>query len=114
MDVIDRAKALRREQTYCEQRLWSRLRNRQLGGWKWRRQEPQSGFILDFYCRELKLAVELDGGQHAEPEKLAYDARRTAALAKSGVKVLRFWNVEVVEDIDSVCETILAAADGRF
>jgi adenine-specific DNA-methyltransferase len=90
-----------------EQLLWSKLRNRQLGGWKWKRQVPKGSYIVDFLCVEAALVVELDGGQHAD--NIAYDERRTAYLESLGLKVLRFWNREVVENLDGVCETIFLA-----
>ena len=108
-----RARTLRADQTEVERRLWQRLRDRRLGGYKWRRQVPKLGYFLDFFCVDRSLAVELDGGQHGEDRGRAYDDRRTAVLGRAGIRVLRFWNAEVVEEIDGVCETILAACEGR-
>ena len=84
---------------------------RDRGGWRWRRQVPFGSFILDFLCREAGLAVEVDGGQHAE--QMAYDARRTAHLQRSGLRVLRFWNDAVFENRDGVCMMILDACGGE-
>lgn len=100
--AITRARKLRTNSTEVEKKLWWRIRNRQLGGYKFRRQFPIAGFILDFACESEKLAIELDGGQHNLPDYAARDAARTAALAKSGWRVLRFWNNDVNENIEGV------------
>jgi very-short-patch-repair endonuclease len=107
---IQRARQLRAEDTPAEARLWNALRDRRLGGWKWRRQTPCGPFILDFFCPEARLVVELDGGQHSEA--IDYDARRTAYLERDGLRVLRFWNAAVLTNRDGVCLTILAACGG--
>ena len=101
----DRARELRKNQTDVEARIWSRLRGRQVAGAKFRRQYPIGHFIADFCCVELRLVVELDGGQHAEAG--AFDQRRTDFLVAEGYRVLRFWNNEVMENIDGVLERIL-------
>ncbi|MBI4488448.1 MAG: endonuclease domain-containing protein [Deltaproteobacteria bacterium] len=100
----DRARRLRRDQTEAEHRLWRRLRARQLCDTKFRRQHPIGPFIVDFCCVEGRLVVELDGGQHAvEVER---DQRRTAYLAERGYRVLRFWDHEVLTNIEAVMEQI--------
>jgi very-short-patch-repair endonuclease len=109
--LTERARSLRVEQTIVECDLWNRLRNHRLGGWKWKRQVPRDPYIVDFLCVEAGLVVELDGGQHAEA--VAYDARRTAFLESLGLSVMRFWNIELVENMDGVCETILHACTDR-
>jgi very-short-patch-repair endonuclease len=106
-----RAQRLRREDTDAEARLWSSLRDRRLGGWKWRRQVPCGPYIVDFLCTKVGLVVELDGSQHAD--NAAYDERRTAYLERLGLKVLRFWNSQVVTNSDGVCWTILEACGGE-
>ena len=103
----DRARRLRRDQTESETRLWDALRDRRLDGWKWRRQVTGGPFIVDFLCLEAAMAVELDGGIHAE--RADRDARRDAYLRARGLQVLRFWNAEVSTDLDRVCWTILSA-----
>ena len=105
---IDQARHLRIQSTEVEKRLWWRIRNRQLGV-KFRRQHPLDGYILDFACEELKLGIELDGGQHNEAANLARDASRTAVLATSGWQILRFWNNDVIENIEGVLEEIQQA-----
>jgi very-short-patch-repair endonuclease len=108
---LERARRLRREDTRAEARLWNALRAHRLGGWKWRRQVPKGSYIVDFLCPEVGLVVELDGGQHSE--QAAYDARRTAYLNSLGLRVLRFWNGEVLENCNGVCLTILQACGGE-
>ena len=101
-----RARQLRRTQTDPERKLWFRLNNRQLGGCKFGRQEPIGPYIADFACRERRLIVELDGSQHCESE---HDRKRDAYLISLGYRVLRFWNAEVLRNMDDVLETIFAA-----
>ncbi len=105
-EEINRARTLRSLSTDVEKKLWQALRARQLGGYKFRRQHQVSGYYLDFACEAEKLGIELDGGHHNAPENRAYDAARTAALEQSGWRVLRFWNNEVMENIDGVVLTI--------
>jgi len=102
-----RARRLRRDATDVEALLWRRIRNRQLDEMKFRRQEPILGFTVDFVCHERRLVLELDGGQHdAQAER---DARRTKALEQAGFRVLRFWNNEVIDNLDGVLDTIRAS-----
>ena len=102
---------LRKNPTDAEHRLWQCLRQRQFGDFKFRRQHPFENYVIDFVCLEAKLAVEVDGGQHAEQEQ--DDALRTRALTDAGFKVLRFWNNEVMQDIEAVKESIWLALQGR-
>ena len=101
----DKSRRLRLSATDAERALWTRLRRRHLGDFKFRRQFPVSGYIVDFVCLEAKLVVELDGGQHAGQSK--YDRQRTAVLEKSGFRVVRFWNDDVLLRTDAVLEEIL-------
>lgn len=98
----DRRRELRRNQTDAERAFWSKVRNRQLLGMKFFRQYSFGSYILDFYCPEKKLAVELDGGQHNQPEDREYDAVRTNYLNAHGVEVVRFWNNEVLGEMDGI------------
>lgn len=100
-----RARELRNSATDAERRLWQHLRLRQLGGFRFRRQVAIGGYIADFACPEVKLIVELDGGQHLD--RVAYDARRTRMLEAKGYKVLRYWNDDVLVRMDTVLEDIL-------
>jgi very-short-patch-repair endonuclease len=102
-----RARQLRRNATDAEIRLWSRLRRKQLAGFRFRRQHPLGSYIVDFFCPEARLIVEVDGGQHGEEN--AHDARRTEWLEARGYRVVRFWNNEVLSNTDGVLTTILVA-----
>jgi very-short-patch-repair endonuclease len=102
--TIANARALRRNMTDAERKLWQHLRDRQTGSCKFRRQVPIGPYIVDFICFEKGLIVELDGGQHAEQEE--YDAERTKWLQSRGYRVLRFWNNDVMTDVEVVKEEI--------
>ena len=99
------ARRLRRDSTDVEKRLWQKLRNRQLDV-DFRRQHPAGLFVLDFYCSVLRLAIALDGGQHAEHAKR--DQRRDAWFEQQGVTVLRIWNSDVTGNFSGVIEAIAA------
>lgn len=101
------ARALRRETTVAERTLWSRLRRRQLCGFRFRRQHPIDRFIADFACSEAKLIIELDGAHHLE--QIEADRQRTVDLERQGYRVIRFWNDEVLMQIERVLSVILAA-----
>jgi very-short-patch-repair endonuclease len=103
-----RAIELRKELTPAERKLWSRIRNNQLGV-NFRRQHAIGNFIPDFVCIEKKLVIELDGSQHLEQEE--YDKERTKYLESQGYKVIRFWNNSVIKDIDSTILAILYAME---
>jgi len=100
------ARALRREQTNAESLLWLKLRSRRLEGFKFRRQHPIDHYIIDFYCEKKKLAIELDGSQHNDNSQKDYDLKRTARLNELGINVIRFWDNEVLKNLDNVLETI--------
>jgi very-short-patch-repair endonuclease len=104
---VESARRLRKDTTDAERKLWSALRQKQLDGFKSRRQVPMGGFVADFACLSERLIVEVDGGQHdAEHEK---DAARTAWLNSRGYRVIRFWNNDVLANLDGVVRTILTA-----
>jgi len=98
-----KARTLRRKFTDAELKLWKHLRGRQIGGEKFRRQQPLGRYVVDFVCLEKKLIVEVDGGQHAAPE---YDKERTLWLESEGFRVIRFWNNEVLKDQEGVLDAI--------
>ena len=103
------ARRLRREATDAERRLWYHLRNRQLGGFKFRQQETIGRCVVDFACVECRLVVEADGGQHGEEA----DRERTAYLDSLGWEVLRFWNNDILQQTDGVLSVILRACEER-
>jgi very-short-patch-repair endonuclease len=105
-DMTARARYLRGNMTDAEQRLWRALRRDQLNGFSFRRHHPLGLFTVDFYCSRLKLAVEVDGGQHAEQRKQA-DDRRTQWLAEKGITVVRYWNNEVLSNLEGVLGDLL-------
>ena len=104
--LLSYAREMRHDPTDAEAKLWQLLRNRRLAGFKFRRQVPLAGYVVDFYCHEASLGVELDGGQHNDDEGEAYDRGRTKALERSGVRVIRFWNPDVLRYTDAVLEHI--------
>jgi len=97
---------MRKEQTDAEQLLWRLLRNRNFCGFKFCRQYPIGGYILDFFCDEVNLAIELDGGGHADVEQASYDDERTKVLNGSGIRVIRFWNNDLLNKTEAVLEEI--------
>ena len=101
--TIQNARELRKNQTEAEKLLWSKLRNKQLNGFKFRRQHPFPPYILDFFCEELNLAIECDGGQHTEEK----DKKRSNFIESNNIKILRYWNNEIIDNIEGVLEDIL-------
>lgn len=97
---------LRRRMTLAEAVLWKRLKNKKIFNTKFRRQHPISIFIVDFYCHEHKLVIEVDGDIHNDEQSSQYDSARTAVLNNYGLKVIRFHNDEILYFIDSVLEKI--------
>src|SRR5262245_3530455 len=102
-----RAKALRNNPTDAEHILWQHLRLRQLGGHKFRRQQPLGHYIVDFVCLEKRLVIEVDGGRHNTQK--SYDKKLDTWLEQRGFRVLRFWNNEVMQNIEAVKEAIWQA-----
>jgi very-short-patch-repair endonuclease len=98
------AREMRQTMPDAETLLWYLLRNRRLANAKFRRQHPLGRYILDFYCDEHKLAIELDGGQHVE--QVDYDIQRDAYLQTQGIHVLRFWNNQMLQETEAVLEQI--------
>jgi len=99
------ARRLRRDATDAETRFWLEVRDRRLGGFKFRRQATIGSYVVDFLCAECRLAVEIDGGQHGEE----VDRKRTASIEGSGYRLIRFWNNDVLGNIDGVLRIVLQA-----
>lgn len=112
-DTIELSRQFRRESTKAEKLLWEQLRRRNFAGYKFRRQHPVEGYILDFYCAEARLAIEVDGNIHKNREQVEYDCQRTIELAELGIEVIRFWNEDVEKDMERVKAKILQKIDRR-
>ena len=115
--MLNFARNLRQNLTNAECLLWSRLRRRQLSGFKFRRQHMIGSYICDFVCIEMRVVIELDGSQNLD--QASYDANRDRFSRLQGYRVLRFWNGDVMNQTESIMETIVAALhrqdmDGRF
>lgn len=106
-EQVKRSRELRKNPTDAERKLWYFLRDKQLEDFRFRRQRPIGNYIVDFICLDAKLVIELDGGQHAEQHE--YDAMRTAYLKQQGLRVLRYWNNDVMQNIEGVLEDIHTA-----
>jgi very-short-patch-repair endonuclease len=104
MAATDFARQLRKNSTYAEKLIWRHLRNRNLDGIKFRRQQPLGPYIVDFIAAEKKLVIELDGGQHAANKVL--DKDRDQYIESEGYRVLRFWNNEVLQNTEGVLERL--------
>ncbi|WP_395020011.1 endonuclease domain-containing protein [Dongia sp.] len=112
--TLKRARDLRREMTEAEKKLWHHIRADQLEGNRFRRQVPEKPYILDFCCLKKRLVIEVDGGQHADNNA---DVQRTRWLERKGYQVLRFWNNEVLSNIEGVLAVIaekLRSMPNRF
>ena len=99
---------LRKRETDAERKLWYFLRGRRMAGLRFFRQYSAGPYILDFFCPKMRVAIELDGGQHNDPDRKEYDAARTSFLQGLDIQVVRFWNSEVSRNIEGVLDTILA------
>ncbi|HYC68988.1 endonuclease domain-containing protein [Brevundimonas sp.] len=108
--TVERARALRRRLSPPEARLWVQLRRRRLRGLKFRRQHPIGPYILDFYCAEARLAVEVDGQCHDQPNRIAHDRRRTAWLREQNIRVMRLAAESVRVHLDDVLDFIARTA----
>lgn len=109
LKLKENARALRSGMTDSEQRLWSKLRRKQVLGVQFYRQKPIGDYIADFYAPKANLVVEVDGSQHLEPAQIDRDRRRTAFLESQGLRVLRFDNRQILQELDSVMEAIYRA-----
>jgi len=112
-ELLSFARKLRQRHTDAERFMWALLRDRRFCGFKFRRQHPCGRYILDFYCHEAKLAIELDGGQHNTDAARRTDKNRNAFLADERIDVLRFWNHEVLGETEAVLEAIHKALTAR-
>jgi len=110
LQKTERARRLRRDPTDAEKKLWYRVRARSLGGHKFVRQEPIGPYVVDFVCREQRVIVEVDGGQHATDTR---DVVRDQWLTDHRYRVLRFWNNGVLRNMDGVLETIALTLEGQ-
>ena len=111
--ILERAREMRHTPTPAEATLWHALRNRRLS-YKLRRQHPIDRFIVDFYCAEAKLCVEVDGDSHLEPAQQEYDAARTTYLEKLGYQVIRFTNHDVRRSIYTVLDEIVEVVESKL
>lgn len=102
----ERRRDLRKNQTEAEKVIWKSIRNENLFGLKFFRQYSVGAYVLDFYCPAHKLAIELDGGQHSEEENQSYDNVRTEYMKSLGIEVMRFWNSDVILNIEGVLAEI--------
>ena len=106
-DLKTNARELRSNMTSQEKKLWDLIKNRQLSGYRFLRQYVIGNYIADFVCKEKKLVIELDGGQHNEAESVVYDAERTKYIESQGYRVIRFWNNDVDNNIEGVYEVLV-------
>lgn len=106
--IFQRAEVLRKKMTEAEKILWEVLKTKKLSGYKFRRQHPILKFILDFYCHESKLGIEIDGQVHNSKEQKFYDEDRTDILKEYGIKIIRFHNKEIIENLEVVKLKILS------
>ena len=110
-ELLNRARELRKNMTKEEKKLWfGFLRKHAL---RFRRQEIIGNYIVDFYCKEAKLVIEIDGAQHYEHEAVEYDSKRTEYLEKTGIKVIRILNSQINKDFENVCRYINSNIDNR-
>jgi len=112
--LTDKARQLRKEVTPAEERAWWLLRNRRLLGFKFRRQHPIGGYVIDFYCLKSRLAVELDGSIHAQPSQTRKDEAKEAYLRRMGIRLLRLPNGMVMNDPELFCRKVREAATENF
>jgi very-short-patch-repair endonuclease len=106
-DLVSNARVLRNNMTRAEIILWSRLREKKINGYKFRRQQPIFDYIVDFYCHELKLIIEVDGEIHSLPGKINYDSKRDKILKINGYHIIRLTNLEIQTELDSTINKII-------
>lgn len=109
-EATARARRLRRDATTAERKLWRVLQRSQVKGLSFRRQHPFGRYVLDFYCPAIRLAIEVDGGQHNDVRHRANDERRSRVLSDKGITILRFWNNDVLKNVEGVWEVVARTA----
>lgn len=109
--IYERARQLRKEMTPAERILWTHLRNRRFAGFKFRRQQPIDHYIADFFCASARVVIELDGDTHMGKEER--DAQRQASIESHDLRVIRFWNSEVYDELEWVLDAIAAVLESR-
>jgi very-short-patch-repair endonuclease len=107
-ELVGRARVLRSNMTRAEIILWSRLRSKKINGYKFRRQQPLFDYIVDFYCNDLKLIIEVDGEIHSFSEKISYDSKRDSILKTNGYHIIRLSNFEIETEINSTINKIIS------
>jgi very-short-patch-repair endonuclease len=113
MAHIERARQLRKQETWAEKLMWRWLRDRQFNGYKFRRQHPHGTYILDFFCEEARLNIELDGSQHGFPDQQKHDMEREKFLESQSIKTLRFWNSHLRRNAQSIRDTLFRKLQSR-
>src|SRR2546422_360964 len=113
MPDVERARILRKKETWAEKLLWRWLRDRRFNNYKFRRQHPVGIYYLDFFCEQARLAVELDGFAHGHPDQRRHDTEREGFLTSQGIKALRFWNSSLRRDAQSIRDTIFRELQER-
>jgi ATP-dependent helicase HrpA/adenine-specific DNA-methyltransferase len=113
MPSANLARALRKKSTWAEKLVWRWLRDRRFTGYKFRRQHPSGEYILDFFCEEARLSIELDGFQHGHPARKIHDVERRKFLETRGIKELRFWNSQLRREGQAVRDAIFNALQQR-
>ena len=113
MADTERARHLRKVETWAEKLMWRWLRDRRFSGYKFRRQHPVGKYFLDFFCEEAELNIELDGSQHGFPDQRRHDEEREKFLKSLGIKTLRFWNSRLRRDDQTIRDTIFTELQSR-
>ncbi|MFA6047185.1 MAG: DUF559 domain-containing protein [Phycisphaerales bacterium] len=113
MADIERARQLRKQETWAEKLMWRWLRDRRFSQYKFRRQHPLGDYYLDFFCEAAELNIELDGRQHGFPDQQTHDTEREKFLQSRGIKTLRFWNSSLRRDAQSIRDTIFRELQER-
>ena len=107
-ELVSKARILRNNMTMAEKILWSRLKEKKINGYKFRRQQPIFDYIVDFYCHDLRLIIEVDGEMHSLPENKKHDSKRDNILKINGYHIIRLSNVEVETEVNSAINKIIS------